>query len=212
MGNHEEGSDVFSRLFYVPNVDGDSIASSGDMSGDYWFYRNHTLFLCLNSNNKNLESHQHFLSKAMEKCLTRYGQPDWIIDVFHHSIFSAGHHAASESILLRREVYVSMFEEVGIDVAFSGHDHTYTRSFPMDGLKPLNDGDDGIVYFCLGSPTGTKYYDLCEEEMGYDAVADGSRCPSVTRVDVTKSTMTVTTFIRETDGSLSVLDSYEITK
>lgn len=101
---------------------------------------------------------------------------------------------------------------LGVGVVFSGHDHVYTRSFPMDGLKPLNDGDDGIVYFCLGSPTGTKYYDLYEEEMDYAAVADGSRGPSVTRVDVTKNTMTVTTFIRKTDGSLTVLDSYEITK
>lgn len=55
-------------------------------------------------------------------------------------------------------------------------------------------------------------YDLCEEEMDYAAVADGSRRLSVTRVDVTESTMTVTTFIRKTDGSLSVLDSYEVTK
>lgn len=212
VGNHEDGSDVFSRFFYVPNVDVDSIDSSGDMSGDYWFYRNHTLFLCLNSNNKDLESHQRFLNEAREECLTRYGQPDWIIAAFHHSLFSAGTHAASESILERREAYVPMFEEVGVDVVFSGHDHSYTRSFPMDGLELLNDGDDGIVYFCLGSPTGTKYYDLCEEEMDYAAVTDGSHQPSVTRVDVTQNMMTVTTFIRDTEGSLNVLDSYEITK
>ena len=70
-----------------------------------------------------------------------------------------------------------MFEGVGVDVVFGGHDHSYTRGFPINGLKPLNDGDDSIVYFCLGSSTGTKYYDLHEAEMNYAAVTDGTREP-----------------------------------
>ena len=105
-----------------------------------------------------------------------------------------------------------MLEETGVDVVFSGHDHSYTRSFPMDGMIPRNDGEDGIVYFCLGSSTGTKYYDLYEEEMDYAAATNESHHPSVTRVDVTKAAMTVTTFIYNDDGSLDVFDSYELRK
>ena len=212
VGNHENNGDIFSRLFYVPGVDEGTIYSSGDMSGDYWFYRNHTLFLCLNSNNKDYESHQRFIDEAKEKCRSHYGEPNWTIAAFHHSIFSVGYHAASESILKRREALAPMFKEAGIDVVFSGHDHTYTRSFPMDGTTPMDDGKDGIIYFSLGSPTGTKYYDISEDETDYAAVIDDNGLPSVTRIDVTKDAMTITTFIYQANGSLNVLDSYKITK
>ena len=69
---------------------------------------------------------------------------------------------------------------------------------------------DGIVYFSLGSPTGTKYYGLYGEETEYAAEADGGRRPAITRVDVTETVLTVTTFIYQESGSLEVMDSYEI--
>lgn len=200
VGNHERGSDVFSRVFYMPNVDEATAGISGDMSGDFWFYRNHILFLCLNSNNDDYSAHQRFMEEAEEVCLACYGKPDWIIAAFHHSPFSAGSHAGDEDVAECREGLVPLLQTAGVDVVFSGHDHSYTRSNPMDG----------IVYFSLGSPTGTKYYGLYGEETEYAAKADGGRRPAITRVDVTETVLTVTTFIYQESGSLEVMDSYEI--
>ncbi len=212
VGNHETESREFSRIFSLPNMDEATIDDSGDMSGDYWFFRGNTLFLCLNSNNYDIDAHRAFLQTAREACTKQYGEPVWTVAAYHHTLFSVGDHARSESIIERRGPYTAMLKEAGVDVVFSGHDHTYTRSWPMDGETPLTDGNaDGIVYFTLGSPTGSKFYDAIEDTPDYAAVSDGGHYPAMTRVDVTDSTFTVTTYQLQ-DGAAVLLDTYQLQK
>ena len=63
----------------------------------------------------------------------------WKIVVFHHPIYSNGDRHGSNVQL--RVVLEPMLVRHGVDVVFSGHDHTYER------LK----GQKGIVYFVVGS-------------------------------------------------------------
>ena len=213
VGNHEEGSEVFSSFFYMPNMDEETEDTSGDMSGDYWFFKNNTLFLCLNSNNSDEEIHEKFLQKAREECEQRFGTPDWVVAAFHHSLFSAGVHAEDDGILKRRERFVPLLEEAGVDVVFMGHDHIYTRTYPMDGVTPVADdsqevsASEGIVYFTLSSSTGTKLYGLAEEEFDYTALS-----LQMTRVDVTDTSFDITVYYEDEDGSVKVLDDYRIIK
>ena len=212
VGNHEKDSRGFSRVFSLPNMDSDTEDSSGDMSGDCWFFRGSTLFLCLNSNNYDIDAHREFLSRAREACIQRYGQPVWTVAAFHHAVFSAGSHAYDDSILERRGPYADMLTEAGVDIVFSGHDHSYTRSWPMDGETPLADGSDGgTVYFTLGSSTGSKYYSVVGDELEYAAFRSGDEYPAMTRVDVTDDTFTVTTYQKQEDD-IVVLDTYQLIK
>ncbi len=218
VGNHENRDDTFSRFFYMPNMDRETLGSSGDMSGDYWFFRDNTLFLCLNTNVGDTEAHETFLKKAAADCRERFGTPVWTVAAFHHSLFSVGYHAESDSILERRETLIPLLEEAGADVVLMGHDHTYTRTFLMDGTKP--DGEqaaevtdpEGIVYFTLNSSTGTKYYDMSEEDYDYVAVGVQNYRPEMARVDVTDTSLTVTVFEEQEDGTAEVLDSFRIVK
>lgn len=217
VGNHEDGSDLFSRYFYLPNMDADTVDSSGDMSGDYWFFRGNTLFLCINSNNSDIQAHETALKKAKEACVARFGAPKWIVAAFHHSIFSVGEHADSESTLTRRSAYTPIFRSLGVDVVFMGHDHSYVRTYPMAGDTPIFDDSreltdpEGIVYFTLSSSTGTKFYEASADTPLYAAAVSGEKEPSITRVDVTDTTFTVTTFMQSGDA-LKVLDDLKIVK
>lgn len=49
------------------------------------------------------------------------------------------------------------FEDMGVDLVLSGHDHIYSRTTMKDGAK--QELGEGVTYVVLGSSTGSKYYD-----------------------------------------------------
>ncbi len=211
VGNHEKKSELFSRYFFFPNVDDETEDTSGDMSGDYWFSRGNTLFVCLNTNNDHVSEHAEFIEKARKECAERYGEPVWTVAALHYSFFSAGRHSDEKSIRSARGEYADMFREAGVDAVFSGHDHIYTRSKVMDGDRPAEDGTAGTVYFTLGSSTGSKCYDILNADHDYVAFADEEHCAAMTLVEVSDTAMEVTTY-QDRDGSVEELDSYTIRK
>lgn len=211
VGNHEDDGDVFSRFFYMPHVDGRFETGSGDMGGDYWFYRDGALFLGLNGNVSEVEPHERFMREAKTACEARYGEPDWIIAAIHHSLFSSGEHAKDESILKRRERLVPVFEEIGVDLVLSGHDHTYTRTYPMAGMECSADSK-GIVYIAMGTSTGTKTYALCEDELPYAAVSMAVENPSAARVNVSRKKLEVEVAALTQEGTLEPVDSVTLKK
>jgi 3',5'-cyclic AMP phosphodiesterase CpdA len=76
--------------------------------------------------------------KWFEKELKSSGS-HWKIPFFHHPLYSSGERHGSD-IRLRRTLEPMLLEH-GVTVVFTGHDHTYERT------KPQN----GITYFVVGS-------------------------------------------------------------
>jgi len=64
----------------------------------------------------------------------------WNIVVMHHPPYSSGHHGSVEGMQWP-------FAEWGADVVLAGHDHTYERISPLDG----------IIYFVNGLGGKSKY-------------------------------------------------------
>jgi hypothetical protein len=108
----------------------------------------------------NMEGHRYYTFKAKDESVrffaldSNYLDPEqvgwlrqqacgasehWKIAFFHHPIYSSG--AAHGSSLELRAILEPIFEECGIDVVFSGHDHFYER------IKPQHD----ILYFVSGA-------------------------------------------------------------
>ena len=60
---------------------------------------------------------------------------DWIIAYWHHPPYSKGSHDSdSEQRLYEmRENVVPILEDYGVDLVFTGHSHSYERSFLIDG-------------------------------------------------------------------------------
>lgn len=220
-GNHDAWSATFQQHFNFPNHTTYGDTWSG---GDYWFTYNDVLFLMLNDNKDHnagetevpVEEHKAF----MEQAIAANEDASWKVVVMHHSVYSSGTHASDEDVLELREKMVPVFEELGIDVVLAGHDHTYTRSYLMDGHTPLTEEDDydneaqtvstnpdGILYMTANSSSGSKYYGLVLEQPAYAAVMNQENVPNFSRVTVSDEAFTITTY-RATD--LTVVDTFTI--
>ncbi len=64
----------------------------------------------------------------------------WKIAVGHKPAYSAGWYGSTDYIL---EQWVPLFEKYGLDIYFSGHEHSYERTWPIKGGCLCA---DGVVY------------------------------------------------------------------
>lgn len=132
-GNHEEQSPLYFDNFSLPG-------------NEQWYSveRNRVHFIILNTCvdiGPGSAQYQWLLSD-----LSSIGDSIWFtVAVFHHPPYSTGAHAEDELGL--RAILVPVFEQYGVDVAFTGHDHDYERSYCGDvyyivtggGGAPLRD-------------------------------------------------------------------------
>ena len=86
---------------------------------------------------------------------------EWKIAYFHHPLYSsARHHGSTDSLRRRLE---PLFVRYNVSVVMTGHDHTYERTKPQQG----------IVHFVAGSGGKLRKGDLNRRspffEAGYDA-------------------------------------------
>ncbi len=106
----------------------------------------------------------------------------WKVVFFHHPPWSSGEHLSSTA--MRRD-YAPLFEQYGVDLVLTGHDHNYERTRPMKGDAVAPAGTRGVPYIVVGSggatlrafgiasqPSWTAFRD--NTNMGYlDVVVDG---------------------------------------
>ncbi|QJC54553.1 serine/threonine protein phosphatase [Paenibacillus albicereus] len=80
----------------------------------------------------------------------------WKIVLLHKSPYSVANHSSSSDILFFRNNLTKVFDELGIDAVLGGHDHTYTRTYPMKANSPQTnptlDANGDMV-----RPNGTLY-------------------------------------------------------
>ncbi|QOJ15494.1 MAG: metallophosphoesterase [Planctomycetia bacterium] len=84
------------------------------------------------------------------------GGPRWRFVVMHHPVYSVGKHGDTPRI---RDNLVSVFEELAVDVVFSGHDHLHERTVPMVGGRAASGSERGVVYLVSGAG-GAKLYSV----------------------------------------------------
>lgn len=105
---------------------------------NYVFRANGVRFVMVNSNEPNLE----WIRRATR---TQAGDR-WTIVAFHHPMFSPGTHGSS--MTLRRQLKPT-FERRGVDLVLNGHDHIYSASRPIEGIRYVVSGGGGAsLYGC----------------------------------------------------------------
>ncbi len=125
LGNHDEPNQRNYKLF---NMDGREYYKL--VKADASFYALNTVQL----DKKQID----WLVSELEKDTSK-----WKIAFFHHPPYSsAGRHGSDEKI---REALHPLFVKYGVDVVFTGHDHTYERIKPMDGIQYFVTGAGGEV-------------------------------------------------------------------
>lgn len=216
MGNHDDGSDLFSGYVYLPNMSRyGATEGSGENSGDYWFDYDGTLLLAINSNQADASAHDAFIREAQKAYRARYGPPTWTIVLMHHSLFSCARHKNDDDIQALRESLVPIFAEAGVDLVLAGHDHSYARAYvAADGSSGPEPGapvlaGDGTMYVSLGPFGPDRYFDV--EAAGNDAVmiCRELNTPSITGITVTKRQIDVRTYMPLTE---ELVDSFSIIK
>ncbi|MDR1067401.1 MAG: Ig-like domain-containing protein [Clostridiales bacterium] len=228
VGNHDNSGNYLGH-YNPPNLDNDKGATGA--GGDYWYGYGNALFMHINSNNLSAAQHKEFLKNAIAAYKTQRGgaDPAWKIVVFHHSVYSTASHTTDTDILQRRADLPPIFAELGIDAVLSGHDHVYTRSLMMNGVTPVDEGyaaRDGnpyasyvktvpneTVYLSANSASGSKFYAIKNLDFPFKAVDNQHNKPNVTKIDVSESSMTFTTYSVGAEDTVSdVVDAFALTR
>lgn len=217
IGNHDERGNAHEEHFKVSNVQHEGKSNAGS---NYYYVYNNTLFICLNSNNKDYAEHK----VTIEKAIAENPNVKWRVVTFHHPPYTVAEHALDKYITDMRSTLVPILKENKIDLVLNGHDHVYTRTHVMDGTKPIiewENGEEGkapseyvnpkgIIYVTTNSASGSKFYDIMQDKkFEYSAVKNQEKVPNISNVKVTDNSIEVTTY-RTSDKS--VVDSFKIVK
>jgi len=165
----------------------------------------------------------------LQSAIAQNEDASWRILSFHYDVYGQGSSHALSDGKNYRDNYVPVIDDFDIDVVFNGHDHSYSRSYPMkwsgststsntQGMQPETFDTDGAsldptgtVYFSLNSATGSKHYSLAARQP-YTAAMNQANRPNFSVVDMTADTFTCTTYQVNTNNSLTEIDTYTIRK
>lgn len=166
FGNHDAGSansltqsGVFYDIFSLPaNGECGGVASGTEAYYSYNYGNIH--FVVLNS---------HDIPRGPTDAMLTWLQQDlaantlpWTIAFWHHPPYSKGsHNSDTDGIMTEmRQNALPILEGAGVDLIFSGHSHSYERSFLLDGhySQSLNLITDNILNGGSGRADGDGAY------------------------------------------------------
>ena len=81
------------------------------------------------------EAQRQAMQQWLVKDLKRNQRP-WTVGFFHHTPYSKGENHDSDledKEIMMREEFSKIFDAYGVDAVFSGHAHTYERSWYIGG-------------------------------------------------------------------------------
>jgi 3',5'-cyclic AMP phosphodiesterase CpdA len=132
IGNHERNSPLYYDNFDLPGNERWYSVETGNI---------HFIVLDTMADISPGSRQYEWLSSDLQEI------PDHIIftiAIFHHPPFSTGPHKEDEKGL--RQTIVPLFEQHGLDIAFTGHDHIYERSF-YNGIYYIVTGGGGAPLY-----------------------------------------------------------------
>ncbi len=145
LGNHDIASPALGQpyldIFELP-PDGPRNLSAGR---NYWFDYDSARIAVIDSNLDEAALSQSVVPWLREVMNT--GRPTWKFISLHHPPYTAGGHHPNLGV---QRALVPVFEELGIDVVFCGHDHIYERTYPMRGGRQNQGGVVDVVTGCGG--------------------------------------------------------------
>jgi 3',5'-cyclic AMP phosphodiesterase CpdA len=130
-GNHDyatEGAAPFREAFALP--------TNASMAPERWYSFNWgpVHFVALDTQRIGPEQ-----VEWLERDLASHDRA-WTVVYGHHPPYSSGSHGSDAQM---QEHFVPVFEDYGVDVVFSGHDHNYERTLAIDGVRYVVTGGGG---------------------------------------------------------------------
>lgn len=240
-GNHEAANYDFSSRFTY-----ESVEQSKESGLFYSFVYEGVYFLCLNSNDSlPVEPGSGLSEEQMDfirSDLEAHKDAPWKIVLTHKGLFDSGGHASNMAegedydIEYMRRDLAPLFNEYGVDLVLQGHDHLYSKSYPIksennDGEvthTPLKDllvetVDDtkyvyqpnAPIYLNTGSASGSKYYSPsgAPEMLAMIESTENTMTKLFTNIEINQedNLLTFKTYKQEND-TYSLYKSYGINK
>ncbi len=212
VGNHEFYTTNYSSHYNNPNRNTD-VPFRDPAGNGYYFLYNDILFIVLDSNVVVPSTHRKIIKAACEA----YPNAKWKVVSMHHSPYDANAAKYFTSKITRATI-TPFFDEFGIDLCLSGHDHYYSRSYIVKNNKVTDDvlhnntytDPKGTLYVSANSSSGSNYNGIDTENVGPECdVWFQSDTPCYSIMDVKDGKLTVTTY--ET-GNNGVVDTISIIK
>lgn len=204
VGNHDKDNENFYNHFNMPNLTdlGETIAG-----GDYYFTYGNTLYLFINTNNLNVSQHKKFIDEVVGE----NQDMKWKIAVFHHDIYGGGQHEDDKDIKILRREMPPILEDNKIDLVLCGHDHIYSRTYPLKNNKKIMDfteerlgnskekvdiikNNKGITYITGSSSTGSKFYKQDKNKSKYIKKIYSEEIPTYTVIEIKQNLINIITY------------------
>ncbi|OBR68892.1 hypothetical protein A7K91_25755 [Paenibacillus oryzae] len=152
LGNHDvksEGKDVFTKGANFP-LNGPET----QLQYAYSFNVDDAHFVVLNSEGteEQMADQAVWLEEDLEQ-----NDKKWTIAMFHRPAYHT--ESGRESLVEYTQTYFApILEEKEVDLVLVGHDHVYSRTYPMQGGEPNKTSNEGTIYLD-GGASGWKFYD-----------------------------------------------------
>lgn len=244
-GNHDESpNDYYSRFNHPIYMEG--LTEKGSY---YSFDYQGSHFISINTNDTidSGEDDSKGLSKTqmswLENDLRNSQDSNFIIVMMHKGIYDPGHHSTNEGgsdydIVHIRNQVTPLFSKYNVDLVLQGHDHLYSRTYPLKGTYennvlevtpsidtnveniPYNEIDyrsyynpEGTIYLNTGSSSGSKYYDLVEYDPNLIPieVSDTTEVQRYTSFEIVGDKLYAKVYNVE-DGISKIFDTFAIDK
>lgn len=176
-GNHDEidgGSDRFAAHFYVPD-NGEENSSPGS---NYSFDYGHAHIAVLNTES-NLKKQTEWLRQDLKST-----NQNWLIVAIHRPAYGG-------NMYKKLDDWIEVFDEYGVDLVLQGHNHEYSRSFPLRGGEVVQQGE-GTVYVTTNA-SGRKFNEKKEDQF-YHAVHFQNGQPMYAGITVSEHSLSYQAF------------------
>ena len=100
--------------------------------------------------NEHLEEQSEWLKKVLKKNKNR-----WTVVGIHQGFYPCGWERDYPHY---RELFMPLFEKYGVQLVMQGHDHAYTRTYPLKQGEIMDDPSKGVSYVI--SVSGSKMYPI----------------------------------------------------
>lgn len=163
-GNHEASASVYYNAFTLPTA-GEAGGVASGTEAYYSFNFGDVHFVCLDSYGSSMSpgAPQY---QWLEQDLAANTQK-WVIAFWHHPPYSitTGHNSDSESgMRLLRENANPILERYGVDVQLGGHNHSYNRSFYINGHYGQSSSWDSATHKKASGDGKLTPYDKAQAE------------------------------------------------
>ena len=128
----------------------------------------------------------------------------WKVLTMHRPPYYTNTSGGSETA---HEMIPAFVDEVGFDVVFSGHDHSYARTKPMTGGQV--DEKNGAVYYIVGAAEAGRYGVYNNPEFNFEVASRDFNAIYIS-VSASYTQMVITAYNLLSDGSFEVFDTYTI--